>query len=550
VLCALVLCGCSTDSSQSLGEGSGAGQSSLLEAADEGSEGGLLTLPEPDLSALESEVREVLSEARVELKGLSEASSQELADGFGELGMLYLAHALMDPAVACFENARSLDSVEFRWPYLLGRAALGRNDREAAESAFEAALALRSEHAPTLLALGRLALDMGAAERAGSYFGRALEANPASAAARAGLGRVASEAGDFETAARLFEEALELQPEATALHYSLALAYRESGDLERARRHLERRGEGTPVEADALMAEVAALTSGARVHLLRAGRALSAGRLERGISELRRAAELDPNDPTVRVTLGAALAQRGDRTGARVQLESALRLAPREPRAHYNLGLLAAGEGDNAESVRHFESALSADPGHARAAYQLGEALIRTGREAEGIAALERARELEPGNETVRLREVTALVAAARYEEAKARLEEGTNLRPDSTPIKHALARLLAAAPDPRVRDGERALALATEVATEAGLFEGRIDFDHGQTLALAYAEARQFDRAVALQEALVAVAERDGRTALLPGLQGNLERYRSGASGRLDSLGDNPFLAPAPFDG
>lgn len=506
------------------------------------------TLAEPDLTSLESIVRAELIEARAELERRAAQSGQSnvvLAEGYGDLGRLYLAHSLLEPAAACFEAAGGLTPEQFQWPYYLGRVWLRLNDRSAAQVAFERALTLRPEDVPTLIALGALALERSEAAPAEGYFARALEANPTSAAANAGLGRVAASRGAFEPAAGYFETALRLQPSATAVHYELGMIHRELGDLEQAGRHLALRGERRAGEPDPLMDQVAALATGARAHLLRAGRALGAGRLDEGTAELRRAIDLDPNDATARVTLGAVLAQSDDAAGAREQFEEALRLEPDNAKGHYNLGILSAEEGADREAVEHFRTALTSEPEHGRAELQLGSALSRLGLDGEAVEHLARASRLLPADETVCLREVAALVRLARFGAARDRVEQGRVVLPESARIKHALARLLAASPEEEVRDGTAALALATEVASDAGLLEGRIDFDHGQTLAMAYAEIGQFDRAVALQEALVAAAERDRQFERVPQLRRNLDSYRNGTPCRVPWPADDPFLGP-----
>ena len=47
-----------------------------------------------------------------------------------------------------------------------------------------------------------------------------------------------------------------------------------------------------------------------------------------------------------------------------------------------------------------------------------------------------------------------ALVRLRRFQEARDRLADGVKTYPDQPGFAHALARLLAAAPDARVRDG------------------------------------------------------------------------------------------------
>jgi hypothetical protein len=69
----------------------------------------------------------------------------------------------------------------------------------------------------------------------------------------------------------------------------------------------------------------------------------------------------------------------------------------------------------------------------------------------------------------------------------------------------HALARLLAASPDDRVRDGRRAVVLVNELRKK------RQTIDLGETLAMAMAELGQYEQAAAVQRDVMAAAEQAG---------------------------------------
>jgi len=87
--------------------------------------------------------------------------------------------------------------------------------------------------------------------------------------------------------------------------------------------------------------------------------------------------------------------------------------------------------------------------------------------------------------------------------------------------LANLLARLLAAAPDPEIRDGERARALAERlVAAER-------DVLHVAALAKALAEVGRFNEAVRWQEDALAAARQAGRRDLEAALAADLARFR-----------------------
>ncbi len=111
---------------------------------------------------------------------------------------------------------------------------------------------------------------------------------------------------------------------------------------------------------------------------------------------------------------------------------------------------------------------------------------------------------------------------AGRLAEAKRALEEGLRIAPDDAYLACSLARLLATCPEDALRDGPRAVRLASQAVS---VFEassiGAID-----TLAAAHAEGGRFDEAVrfARQALDLATALGDGRT--VPIVQQHLQRY------------------------
>jgi hypothetical protein len=115
------------------------------------------------------------------------------------------------------------------------------------------------------------------------------------------------------------------------------------------------------------------------------------------------------------------------------------------------------------------------------------------------------------------------LVRLHRYEEARDRLAEGMKAHPDRSEFARALARLLAAAPDDRVRNGRRALAIANQLFTQHDT-----DGDLGETMAMTLAELGRFEEAATLQRSWIAAAERAGRDDVVRRMTENLRRYEA----------------------
>ncbi|HEX2464497.1 MAG TPA: hypothetical protein VHR17_07715 [Thermoanaerobaculia bacterium] len=119
-----------------------------------------------------------------------------------------------------------------------------------------------------------------------------------------------------------------------------------------------------------------------------------------------------------------------------------------------------------------------------------------------------------------RLLEATAWVQAGRSDVARERLEEGVERLPDERHLSNSLARLLATASEPAVRDGARALEIARRLYT--------VDPspDVTETLAMALAESGDYEQAISVQRGLIAQVKNAGQTGHLPRLEANLQRY------------------------
>jgi Flp pilus assembly protein TadD len=112
-----------------------------------------------------------------------------------------------------------------------------------------------------------------------------------------------------------------------------------------------------------------------------------------------------------------------------------------------------------------------------------------------------------------------------RYDEAKKSLEQAVHLQPTDPTTLNDLAWMLATSKDPRMRDGRRAVAIATKACTLSS-WKNAFSID---TLAAACAQAGNFADAVKYQELAIARLDPDDRKAQTPGMEQRLRQYSSG---------------------
>ncbi len=116
-----------------------------------------------------------------------------------------------------------------------------------------------------------------------------------------------------------------------------------------------------------------------------------------------------------------------------------------------------------------------------------------------------------------------ALILAARFGEARVKLQDALRSFPRHEGFALTQVRLLATAPDPRVRDGSLAVAIAERVYAE------RREPPVRQALALAYAARGSFAEAVELQRQLVLEAEGAGDPVYLEASRSRLDAFEGG---------------------
>lgn len=341
----------------------------------------LETIPFPDLSAAETEVRRQLGaaqEAWLAMQADPEVEAADRALSVGSLGELYQAYDLTEAAAASYRNARRLAPDEPRWPYLLGVLHRFEGEGEAARDELHEALQLQPDTA-TRLHLAWVFLDLGQLDAAQEQVEAAMELGTDFGAARALEGRIALEREDHQGAVAAFEAALAAQPEANRLHYFLGRAYRKLGDLDAAKRHLEQHGTRDAAFADPRLASIYARLAGSAALMQRGASAKQSGALEASVGIYRQAVMGDPESPEARRDLGALLAQIGRYEEAAEQYQEAVRLEPEKGLNHFVLALVREQLGKSEAVLDGLRQAVDLEPDYREFRFAYASRLARGG---------------------------------------------------------------------------------------------------------------------------------------------------------------------------
>jgi Tfp pilus assembly protein PilF len=254
------------------------------------------------------------------------------------------------------------------------------------------------------------------------------------------------------------------------------------------------------------------------------------GQLEDAIAHFQKALALNPDAAQVHYDLGLCFFQLGRFDDAIAQDRLEIASSPDSAATHINLGNALARKGESSEA--EYRKALVLEPDNAAAHDNLGDELLKKGDVDEAIAHLQKAVQIEPRLADAQNSLGVALAEKGRTAEAMAQFQKA--LEPDSDNIQALdnLAWLLAAAPDPKLRDGVQALALAQQAAQLAGSENPLVL----QTLAAAEAATGNYPEAAATAQRALDLAVKLNNGPLAGRLRGELKLYQASTPPR-DSI-------------
>jgi tetratricopeptide (TPR) repeat protein len=354
-------------------------------------------------------------------------------------------------------------------------------------------------------------------DEARHHFEKALEFNPGYAQARLNLATFYRNKGQFETALEQCQRALHLKPDDIAVRCMLGQLQGKLGQRAAA---LQTYQEAVRMAPDS-----------ARARLALGIELAEQGRWEDAVGQYQAALRHSRN-AEVEYHLGNALLRMERLDEAVRHFRAALAMSPAFAEAHNNLANALAQRGDLPGAIGHLHAAVVLKPDYLEAQHNLALLLARTGQTAEAATVLERVLKLEPANETAHFELAMIHVGARRSQSAIRHLREALRLNPNSPVYANALARLLATAASPDLRQGDEAVRLA-EAACAATRHLNHFYLD---TLAAAHAEVGRYDDAVATQREAISLAGKTGRTNIIVEFEKHLRLYANG----------QPLRAPA----
>ena len=176
------------------------------------------------------------------------------------------------------------------------------------------------------------------------------------------------------------------------------------------------------------------------------------------------------------------------------------------------------------EAVEHFQHVVRIRPDTAHAYYQLANAFRRLGDIENSIRHSGQALEIQDNNSRFHYALAAALTVKGDVTAGLRHLRRAVKLDPNWIPPLNDMSFILAAHPNDKIRDP----ALAVKLAKLAAKLSGQPNFSILDTLAVAYAAAGNYEKAVSTSESAIDLAIKSAADWVVKQLQLRLELYRT----------------------
>ena len=337
------------------------------------------------------------------------------ADGYSNLGRVFVLLDRFEEAEAALRTALELDPRNLTAHQNLGEALRQANRHGEAIEMYRAALAIEQDFAAAYGGLGLALFGSKRYEESLAALDRALALDPGAPSAGTlalSAGRAARELGRFQAAGARFRKAAALAPHSAEPLLELSNLLFAQDRAGKAEKYLRRAGELEPNDPATLHTVAEALRK--------------AGRHRQALASYRDALQSDPDFAPAHVGLGAAFVDLQQYEQALESLERAgpLDMDPATTATSHYLAGRALKELDRmAEAAARFEQAIESDPNHAEALDHLALWRFQQQRYQDALDLYRAHSALEPDSPTIHANIGVTLYYLGRPEEALAAMQ-------------------------------------------------------------------------------------------------------------------------------
>ena len=394
------------------------------------------------------------------------------------LGTALVQKGDLDDGIVQFQKALEIDPDDVGVHNNLGTALVQKGDLDDGIAHFRKAMAIKPDHVGARNNLGNALARRGDLAEAIAQYQEALKINPRYEDAYCNLGSVFVKNGKWDEAIAQYQKAEQINPDYAAAYFSL-------GDL-----FLK---QGKPAEA---------------------------------VVQYELALKIKPDDASARNNLGNVLAQQEDLAGAIVQYQKALALQPNLPSVRDNLGhaLLRTGDFDGAMACFQKITDLGLEP--LARWYNLGNNFLQKQDLQDAIICYQQAVKINPRFADAYARLGVVFFKKGNIKEAGDAWQQSLAIDPNQVYVQNNLAWLLATTPDASLRNGTKAVALATQADQLSGGGNPMVL----RTLAAACAEEGNYALATTTARRGLKLALEQKNGSLAATLQKDIKLYEAGA--------------------
>jgi len=335
---------------------------------------------------------------------------------------------------------------------------------------------------------------------------KAIEADPDNPAPRRSRAAALAMAEKFDEAIEQFDEALKLDPTHIGTYEAKALVLAQAEKFDEAIAALDRALELEPENLELQIQK-------ARVYVAKGDRAAALATLDRVL-------EKNPENVTL-LLLRASLHEEADNPQkALADVDRALALEPDRTAAIRLRAMLLAGDDRFDEAIAAMEKLRQGEPDDILALMQLAMLYTAAEKYEKAMEAFNTILAEDPDNRLALHGRADVLLNLGKQAEAIADYEKCIKSDVADSAVLNNLAWVLATSPDEQLRDGKRAIELATKAAELTEFKKPHIL----STLAAAYAETGDFAKAREWSQKALEIATDEEREPLAK----ELESYRA----------------------
>ncbi len=234
------------------------------------------------------------------------------------------------------------------------------------------------------------------------------------------------------------------------------------------------------------------------------------GNLEKAVEQLTKALELSPNNVAALLIRSAVLYELKETDKAMADVEQAIRVAPRLAQPYLMRAEILAASNRLDEAINQLEQINQQAPGNVPILSRLGSFYLMSERPNKAIGTLTEVIEQEPDNFNALRFRGDAYLNTGKHAEAVADFDKALDLQGEDESLLNNFAWVLATSPDEEVRNGKRAI----ELATKASELTGHQTPHVLSTLGAAYAETGDFETAKKWSQQAIDIAKKAAEAA------------------------------------